>query len=128
VDPTKIGPPQEKICPKSWRGPSKSWGGGPDPPPPPRPPSGCALAATGFTPYFLVHGRHANLPYDYLSQHPSAENYESYDDFTMQVDERLHYAFDLVRKKFRASFERNKRCYDERVRELQFKPGDLVWQ
>jgi hypothetical protein len=84
-------------------------------------------SATNFTPYFLVHGRHANLPYDYLTQHPTNEHYESYDDYTMQVDERLHYAFDLVRNELKASFERNKRCYDERVRELQFEPGDLVW-
>jgi hypothetical protein len=44
----------------------------------------------------------------------------------MQVDERLHYAFDLVRNELRTSFERNKRCYDEHIRELQFKPRDLV--
>jgi hypothetical protein len=62
-----------------------------------------------------------------LTQHPSSEHYESYDDYTKQVDKRLHYAFNLVRNELKASFERNKRYYDERVRKLQFKPGDFVW-
>jgi len=39
----RVDPPIEK-CPKSWRGPSKSWEG----PDPPDPPSGCALKAHGL--------------------------------------------------------------------------------
>ena len=36
-------------------------------------------------------------------------------------------AFSFVRQNNKTSFDRNKRIYDARVKEMQFSPGDLVW-
>ena len=88
----------------------------------------CSIhSSTGYSPFFLVFGRHPNLPLDFVSQSPRAEMYKDYDDYTEQVEKRMREAFNFVRQNIKTSFDRNKRIYDSRVKELQFSPGDLVW-
>jgi hypothetical protein len=43
--------------------------------------SNATHSAAHFTQYFLVHGKHAILPYDYLTQHSTNEHHGSYDDY-----------------------------------------------
>lgn len=84
-------------------------------------------SSTGYSPFFLHHGRRPNLPFEFMSEAPTVDSYTNYDDYTMQVQERLRNAFDEVRRNIKSNFDRNKRIYDSRVRELTFKPGQLVW-
>ena len=88
----------------------------------------CSIhSSSGYSPFFLNFGRHPNLPLEFMSEAPSVEEYNSYDDFTLQVGCRMKEAFDHVRINLKSSFDRNKRVYDSRVRELQLKPGTLAW-
>ena len=81
----------------------------------------CSIhSSTGYSPFFLVLGRHPNLPLDFVSQAPRAEMYKDYDDYTEQVEKRMREALSFVRQNIKTSFNRNKRIYDSRVKEMQF--------
>ena len=79
---------------------------------------------TRYSPMFLLTGRDPVLPMDTLLQ-PKLPY--TGPDFMGRQLERLHQAFLLVKDHMRASRERNKRYYDRRAREVDFRPGDQVY-
>ena len=87
--------------------------------------------ATGYSPYFLMHGREPVLPSDIIfnpagSEHPEGESYESYVD---TVAARLRKAFEKTRRTQYESHLANYNRAPERARP-NFKQGDkiLVWK
>jgi hypothetical protein len=60
-------------------------------------------------------------------EHPLPDSPIELDEYSETMAERLREAFSLVRKELNCAFERNKRRYDAKVKEVQFSSGDLVW-
>jgi len=83
-------------------------------------------SATGFSPFYLMHLRRARVPLELLIGTPSEAAYESEDTYVTAASERMRLAYSLVREQLRASFDRAKKRYDERVRTTRFAVGDCV--
>ncbi|UYV84664.1 K02A2.6-like, partial [Cordylochernes scorpioides] len=71
--------------------------------------------STGFTPFFLVHGREAETPLNVLFPKLLPED----DDFIQTLGARAEEARKLAHS--------NKHRYDAHHRNIIYQPGDLVW-
>ena len=85
---------------------------------------------TGFSPYFLMFGRHPRLPVDleFGTQPLSAKDgtSESFSEYGRALDERLRLAFDTVRARTAKAQQSQKQQYDRRSRGSHVQPGDRV--
>ncbi|UYV68861.1 hypothetical protein LAZ67_6001298, partial [Cordylochernes scorpioides] len=80
--------------------------------------------STGFSPFYLVHGREAETPLDLLfPKFPS----EDEDDFIQTLGSRAEEARQLARIHTMRSQGGNKLRYDAHHRNIIYQPGDLVW-
>ncbi|UYV64979.1 hypothetical protein LAZ67_3002638, partial [Cordylochernes scorpioides] len=80
--------------------------------------------STGFSPFFLVHGREAETPLDLLfPKFPS----EDEDDFIQTLGSRAEEARQLARIHTMRSQGGNKLRYDAHHRNIIYQPGVLVW-
>ncbi|UYV71117.1 K02A2.6-like, partial [Cordylochernes scorpioides] len=79
--------------------------------------------STGFTPFFLVHGREAETPLDVLFPKLLPED----DDFIQTLGARAEEARKLARIHSMRSQDSNKQRYDAHRRNIIYQPGDLVW-
>ena len=84
--------------------------------------------STGFSPYFLMFGRHPRLAVDaYLglksSQDPAISSKEHY---ATKLKKRLQYAYKVASSEAQKSAERHKSQYDLKVRESTVDVGDRV--
>ena len=81
-------------------------------------------SATGFTPYFLMHGREQQAPLDVVLGSPR----ESFgvSEYAKTILNRMQSAHELARQQLKKSAEVAKRNYDPRVRVTQYKTGDRV--
>ncbi|UYV73826.1 K02A2.6-like, partial [Cordylochernes scorpioides] len=79
--------------------------------------------STGFTPFFLVHGREAETPLDVLFPKLLPED----DDFIQTLGARAEEARKLARIHSMRSQDSNKQRYDAHHRNIIYQPGDLVW-
>ncbi|UYV70456.1 K02A2.6-like [Cordylochernes scorpioides] len=79
--------------------------------------------STGFTPFFLVHGREAETPLDVLFPKLLPED----DDFIQTLGARAEEARKLARIYSMRSQDSNKHRYDAHHRNIIYQPGDLVW-
>ncbi|UYV76601.1 hypothetical protein LAZ67_14001425, partial [Cordylochernes scorpioides] len=79
--------------------------------------------STGFTPFFLVHGREAETPLDVLFPKLLPED----DDFIQTLGARAEEARKLARIHSMRSQGSNKHRYDAHHRNIIYQPGDLVW-
>ncbi|UYV61228.1 hypothetical protein LAZ67_1003968 [Cordylochernes scorpioides] len=79
--------------------------------------------STGFTPFFLVHGREAETPLDVLFPKLLPED----DDFIQTLGVRAEEARKLTRIHPMRSQDSNKHRYDAHHRNIIYQPGDLVW-
>ena len=73
--------------------------------------------STGFSPYFLMFGRHPRLPMDYqmgINRNDLCNT--SWSKFVSELQDRLQYAYDVTEKKL----------YDRRSRGVELLPQDLV--
>ena len=86
---------------------------------------------TGYTPSFLVYGRHTPISGKFYGR------IEADGDMEIMPGDRDTYAANLkelspifmeIRKKLHAAYERNARQYNLRKREASFNEGDLVWR
>ena len=82
--------------------------------------------ATGFSPYFLMHGREARIPAD-LVYGPPPDEPEANHDFVAEQQATLREAFDLTRQQLGKAASRRKRTYDLRARPQTFSVGEKVW-
>ena len=84
-------------------------------------------ASTGFSPYFLMFGRHPRLPMDYqmgINRNDLCNTSKS--KFVSELQERLQYAYDTAEKLAQREAERSKKLYDRRSRGVELLPQDLV--
>ncbi|UYV79891.1 hypothetical protein LAZ67_18000994, partial [Cordylochernes scorpioides] len=80
--------------------------------------------STGFSPFYLVHGREAETPLDLLfPKFPSEDEY----DFIQTLGSRAEEARQLARIHTMRSQGGNKLRYDAHHRNIIYQPGVLVW-
>jgi len=84
--------------------------------------------STGYSPNFLVLGRDVRTPLDVVLNLPVAEGEATnYDDYVSKLEERLRYAYSVVKSHLGCAAERAKKYYDLRVKRQRYAPGDWVY-
>ncbi len=82
--------------------------------------------STGYSPYYLMFGRHPRLAIDAFLGLPSGSTVSSQEDYAEKLKARLTTAYELARGKSKISGSRYKGYYDKRVRYAALQPGDRV--
>ena len=84
-------------------------------------------SVTGFSPYFLMFGRHLRLPIDYqLGINRDNLAQPSKFQFVNKLSERLHEAYAKAEALAQQEANRQKKLYDRRSKDVVLYPGDLV--
>ena len=79
----------------------------------------------GFSPYFLMFGRHPRLAVDAFLGLPTDNlTSGSQSEYVTKLRERLNYAYDKARKVAKQAGLTNKALYDEKARCTVLHPGD----
>ena len=81
-------------------------------------------SVTGYSPYFLMYGRHPRLPLDALIN--CSEEDEDITDFVDRVRKNLREAYDAASEANRAASKSQKKYYDSSIRGIIPSVGDLV--
>ena len=84
--------------------------------------------STGYSPYFLMFGRHPRLAIDaYLGMSlPEESAIVSQDHYATKLKKRLQFAYKVASKEAQKAADRNKANYDLKVREATLDVGDRV--
>ena len=83
--------------------------------------------STGYSPFFLMFGRHARLPIDVVLGIPEESMEENtYSDFIADLKNRLDYTYKLASKAADVSRGKQKKHYDKGIRHTQIFKGDRV--
>ena len=84
-------------------------------------------AVTGYSPHYLMFGRHPRIPLDYqmgIDRDNLSDLLRS--KFVSKLNERLKFAYEKAELLAQQEAQRQKRLYDKRSRDLVLSPGDLV--
>ena len=85
-------------------------------------------AATGFSPYMLLHGHEMVLPADISCGIPLATTHiENHPSFILNLKDRLEKVHEVVREKLDQANVRAKTQYDKHAKQFGYKIGDPVW-
>ena len=79
---------------------------------------------TGFTPFYLEHGREARLPVDMIAGPPPIQP-EHLDKYTDKIQNQFAKAFSVVAERQNSYIMRQKELYRERQHKINI--DDLVW-
>lgn len=84
--------------------------------------------STGFTPHFLMFGRHPRLALDaFLGIEPDrTSGKKDKHDYVSALRNRLEFAYKMAGREARRQGKRHKRYYDKNVRNVRLEPGDRV--
>ena len=82
--------------------------------------------STGYSPYYLMHGRHPRLPVDALIGPESLDEEPDYDDYIDNIREQLKMAYRLASARSKVASASQKEGYDKKVRGGAPEVGDLV--
>ncbi|MGH0150878.1 UNVERIFIED_CONTAM: hypothetical protein FKN15_041562 [Acipenser sinensis] len=81
---------------------------------------------TGYTPFFLMFGRHARLPTDVLFGTPEVEREGTLNEWVAQHHAKLYSAYQKAGKRSGQAAERSKSRYDRTARDAPLLPGERV--
>ncbi|KAI8507260.1 hypothetical protein Bbelb_146400 [Branchiostoma belcheri] len=84
-------------------------------------------ASTGYTPFYLVHGREANLPADVIFDARPHTPTNSTTSYARSLKSSLRAAFARVRQNTQRASSRQKAAYDFTSSHKPYKAGDKVW-
>ena len=84
-------------------------------------------SALGYSPYFLMFGREPRLPVEAELEVPVATRSQTVADYVDKLRENLRVAHKHALVTSDASHEKNKRFYDKKLNEFDYKQGDLVF-
>ena len=83
--------------------------------------------ATGYSPYYLMYGREARLPIDLcFGTSPDGGDCSDYLQYVDKLKSDLKRAYELAVTVANKSHDKNKRYYDNRVRDQVLEKGDRV--
>ena len=86
-------------------------------------------AATGFSPFELLYGRHVRGPLDILQSHWTGTSDSEEINvlaYVNQMKERFHCLTECVQENLSAAQRKDKTYYDKSSRQRSFQPGDRV--
>ena len=84
-------------------------------------------STTGFSPYFLMFGRHPRLPIDFqLGLSREGVGHVSKSRYIQKLQKRLQFAYDRAEALAKQEAARQKKLYDRRCKGVQLLPQDLV--
>ena len=84
--------------------------------------------STGFSPFYLMFGRHSILPIDYVFQREETSDLKnrSYQKFVDDWLAAMQEAFKLAKEHMQKSSQYSKQYYDKKVKGTEILVGDLV--
>ena len=83
--------------------------------------------STGFSPYYLMFGRHPRLAMDAFLGIGSGEGVpKSQQDYSDRLKDRLQFAYKKASEEAKKAGETYKKYYDQKVRHAVLEPGDRV--
>ena len=82
--------------------------------------------ATGFSPFYLLFGRHPRLPIDLIFGIDRTANQGSHTQYVAQWQKAMSEAYELASKRANEGSDRAKQRYDHHVRSSVLQPGDRV--
>ena len=83
-------------------------------------------SSTGFTPFYLMFRRQANLPIDLMYGTGDSTELQAH-DYAENLKRGLQRAYQLVRERLGAVHERHKAYYDRQVHGEPFQKNEFVW-
>ena len=83
-------------------------------------------SSTLFSPFYLVFLREPRVGID-LFLDKSEPGYQSTDEYSEKVQERMQKAYQVVSDQLKVTFDRAKRRYDQRVHAVHFPLNSYVW-
>ncbi|XP_046571296.1 uncharacterized protein LOC124279514 [Haliotis rubra] len=82
---------------------------------------------TGYSPYYLMFGRHARLPVDMVfGTDPDSRTSKGPQQYVKDLRDRLQFAFQVARENAKKSAIRNKGYYDRKAHAAALEPDDRV--
>ncbi|MCG8030631.1 MAG: DDE-type integrase/transposase/recombinase, partial [Candidatus Thiodiazotropha taylori] len=83
--------------------------------------------STGYSPYFLMFGRHPRLAIDaFLGLSPDPASAKHQTEYARKLRERLHFAYRTAHREAQKSAAKHKAIYDLKVRHATLHEGDRV--
>lgn len=82
--------------------------------------------STGYSPYFLMFGRHPRLPVDLLFGSPTTNQPCEYGEYVQNLFESLSQAYALANQASQVAKRQQKKYYDRKAKSEDFNPGDRV--
>ena len=78
--------------------------------------------STGYSPFYLMFGRHPHLAVDAFLWIGSSEEHKSHQDYVDRLKDRLQYAYEKADKEARKKYKK----YDQETKSSLLMPGDKV--
>ena len=82
--------------------------------------------STGYSPYYLMYGRHPRLPVDLVFGLTPSEPPCEYNNYVQRLRDCLKYTYDQANKSSVQAKEQQKKHYDRSAKSRTFVPGDRV--
>ena len=82
---------------------------------------------TGFSPFFLNHGREPKIPLDLFHTNVNNQLELSNDCYAEHIQQILKKAFEVVTNNIDRKMDQAKIRHDRNIRASEFKTGELVW-
>ena len=82
--------------------------------------------STGYSPFFLLYGRHPRLPIDLIFNLDQWNESKGHTEVTNRWKAAMEEAYVLAQRQSSASAVRNKRYYDKKARYVDIQPHDRV--
>ena len=83
-------------------------------------------SSTGYTPHYMMFGRHGRLPVDLMIPSPEVEGSASSDDWVSKHHHRLQFSHRIARKTIDAATASQKKAFDRKAKHLPLLPGERV--
>lgn len=81
---------------------------------------------TGFSPFYLLYGRHPRLPIDLLFGLEESTGTVSQQEYLKRWKEQMREAYEISRENMEKAGGRNKKYYDKKLRSTTLYPGDRI--